>query len=300
MKIIPEPKKDFDFAILGLGYESRSTYSHLQNKFNCDTVALGYDQQTEENVYKKNKKYFRDEGVKVIEGGHQDISNYIENLTEKFKAPTNIILDISVMSRQRLSSIMIKLIRNLPKDSSLTISYSISSYIPAPTESSPIKEIGPVSSELSGVIGGLEKPVSIIIGLGYEKNKALGIYNYFDTKSNLVFTLIPKSQEHQFESDVKKNNNILLSNIPQKNQHYYDTANPYNTYLDLKALYQTLKEISRPILIPLGPKILTAINVVIGLQFSPNIPVWRVSSNHTEKPIDRAARGEEIKFTIQL
>jgi len=300
MKFLPAPKTEHSFAIYGLGYESRSVFSLLDNPLECHAIAIGYTYNCDVHSYPINKKFFIDRGVIIKEGDDDQILNYLEREIQKINMPTDVFLDISVMSRSRLSLIMIMLIKMLPKKSTVTISYSITSYIPAPSESSPIKQIGPVSNELAGAIGGLEKPVSLIIGLGYEKNKALGIYNYFDSNSELVFTLTPKSHEHQFEADVLRNNNILLSSIPKRNHHYYDTADPYNTYLDLKALYLGLRDIARPVFIPLGPKILTAINVVIGLEFSPHLPVWRVSSNHTEEPVDRAARGERIKFSIEL
>ncbi len=111
---------------------------------------------------------------------------------------------------------------------------------------------------------------------------------------------IPESRVRDFELDVRENNETLIESILPKNVFKYNVSDPVNTYLDIKLLVQTLSEFSRPLLIPLGPKILSAMCVLVAEEFSYEVPVWRVSSEHTELPVDRAATGEEITFTVSL
>ena len=295
------PQQDFDLVILGLGYESRSTFTMKNRKFDCECIALGYSKHCKAIKYPENKAFFKGENVTIFEGDDGDVFDFVRETLERVSSPRNVLLDISVLSRHRLSTIMVMLLNGgLPKGSTLTVIYSISKYVSAPTESTPVAKVAPITEALSGPLNRLDKPLSLIIGLGYEKNKALGIFNYFDCKSDLVFTLIPESKENLFRKDVEKNNRALLSTLTPNHILEYDTHDPYNTYLDLKAIFKGIEEYTRPIVIPLGPKILSAISVVVALEFHPFMPVWRVSSEHTEEPVDRKPSGDQICFTVEL
>lgn len=296
---------NYDLVILGLGYESRSIYSYEVNGFNGKKcIALGYDTLTEALAYQENKQYFEQRNVTVFEGDNESIltfmSQVLNDILHDVGSPPNVFLDISVMSRPRLALVMMQLFDSLPESSYITISYSISGYLPPPDKSTPLVHVGPLLDELSGGVGGINKPVSLVISLGYEKNKALGIANYFDCKPEFIFCLIPISEEERFEEDVLKNNQGLLSSVPEENIFRYDTNNPYDTYLNLKELYFSLNRFSRPVFVPLGPKIISVINVILGKELFPHLPVWRMSSNHSETPVDRTSRGQQIKLTVKL
>ncbi|MGD6737958.1 hypothetical protein ACP5PY_17240 [Photobacterium leiognathi subsp. mandapamensis] len=160
-----------------------------------------------------------------------------------------------------------------------------------------MKEMGPIIDELSGDLGNLSMPTSIVFGLGYEEHKALGVYNYYDADYSYAF--IPNNPYTEFEPLVRKNNAPLLDVISERNTFVYDVTDPYSTYVNLKSLLLNLTDVSRTILVPLGPKIFAAIGVILGKELYPKLPVWRVSSLHTEKPVERTAQKDVI-FSLTL
>jgi hypothetical protein len=302
MKIRKETHSEsFDLAIYGLGYESRSVTAYQKyNKTSASKIVVGYDTHKECLFYEQNKLEFEGSDCDIFEEGNSKTFLLIEELLQKFKCgeAINCLIDITVMSRHRLATVICLLIDNLPQKSSITVVYSLSGYVAPPNEISPIRVVGEITEQLSGSLGDLSLPSALVIGLGYEKDKALGVYSYLD--STYTFLFIPRSSEVEFESEVLKNNHSLIQSAPKSNVFYYDVASPYSTYIDLKSLILEISDFSRPLFMPLGPKILSALGVIIGKELYPELPVWRASSEYNEIPTERPASGTEISFTIDI
>jgi hypothetical protein len=302
MKIRKEAiSNNFELGIFGLGYESRSVSAFEKYKSLIDNnIAVGYDTHTNCLHYQSNKTQFGVGCEDVFEGNNTKVFSKVHEFinTKDYITPINCLIDITVMSRHRLATLICFLIDNLPLRSTITIVYSLSSFVEPPEGVSPIRVVGEITEQLSGNLGNLSLPSSLVIGLGYEKDKALGVYNYLD--STYTFLFVPKSSEERFEAEVMKNNDSLFRSTPKSNIFYYDVSAPYSTYLDLKSLILDISDFSRPLLIPLGPKILSALSVIIGKELHPELPVWRASSEYNEVPTERPSSGTEISFTIDI
>lgn len=292
---------EYDLAIYGLGFESRSITSYdkyrTSSKYN---IGIGYKTHTDCLFYPENRIRFKAHCNDFIEGSDYTISNYLKGILSRFSksSPQKCLLDITVMSRTRLATIICMLIDLLPKSSSITVVYSLSEFVSPPEGVSPIRVVGEINDQLRGSLGNLSLPTSVVFGLGYEQDKALGVYHYLDTTHTYAF--IPQSTEKKFEETVIKNNEALLRSIPKENIFCYNVQSPYTTYLDLKSLILAISDFSRPLLIPLGPKILSALSVIIGKELFPDLPVWRVSSEYDETPTERPSNGTEVRFTIDV
>lgn len=290
----------FDLAIYGLGYESRSTASFDKYKdVVVKNIAIGYESNQECLKYQDNKLKYLEHDVDIYEGKCSAMFAKIKSIILEINTKqVNCLLDISVMSRHRLATILVMLLDTLPPESKITISYNSSTLVIPPLDIQPIQHIGPITDSLSGELGSLSEPTSLIFGLGYEKDKALGVYNYFD--SSYTFLFIPKNKEYNFETYVLENNKQLIDGTPKSNIFYYDISQPYVTYVDLKSFILSISQSSRPVIVPLGPKILAAISVLIGYELESNLAVWRVSSEHKEAPVERPSANKETLLTITI
>lgn len=302
MKILKESYDgNFELAICGLGFESRAIAAYLSAASKVNRLCvLGYNENTEFFSYQSNKCIYLKATSEVFEIGDSEVERIVKEkiYNEKIGVPINVMLDITVMSRHRLATVISLLVDALPKASTITIVYSLSVFIKAPEGTTPVKKVCEIANGFAGVLGDLSLPTTVILGLGYEKGKALGVSNYLDSWRDYIF--IPTSPINEFEHLVRMNNCDLISSIPAEQIFTYDVTSPYSTYLDLKSLILNLEEFSRPLLIPLGPKILSALCVILGKELAPRLPVWRVSSEYLEEPVDRPPSGVEIKFTLQL
>lgn len=299
MKLLKSPKVDhFDFAILGLGYESRSIFAYEKYKeIIDDCLVLGYESNQDVLFYQYNKEFYSD--TKIVESSCSNVIHNLNDEIQKINKLDNprVLLDITVMTRHRLSLILNFLIKNLKSGGSITICYIASKYVCPPIEMQPVKKVGPLIDELSGGLGNLSFSTTAVFGLGYEQSKALGIYNYLEPDNSFCF--IPRSLNPEFESDVISNNKSLLSSIPSDQIFNYSVYSPYDIYVDMKSLVISLCETSRVVIVPLGPKILSAISLIVGVELSPFLSVWRVSSLHSEEPVDRQA-DREVLLSIDL
>ena len=293
---------DYDLAIFGLGYESRSIFIAQKIAVN-DSIAIGYCHHTDIFSYKENKKFFEEQHIPIIEVDdsdsndcqlHQILSEALEN--KSLEDQLNVLIDITVMSRHRLSLIIWFFLTRLKNGSKITIAYSLSKFIAPPTVAPPVKEIGPIIDDLNGNLGDLGRPTALVVGLGYEQNKALGAVTFIDP--DIVYAFIPLSKELDFEKEVLEKNSDLLSEIRDKTFKYH-VHQPYSTYLDLKSFFLDLLKENRPIFLPLGPKVIAALATILGWELSPNLPVWRVSSKGCEEPFDRKP-SHTINFTIEI
>lgn len=289
----------FDFAIIGLGYESRadhilSYYSHKIDKI----LALGYEVHQDQYSYEKHKSNMLHMKSEIFEGSEASTQDYVLSYVSRIKKlkPVSVLLDITVMSRYRLGGLLCTLLDNLPENSTITVAYSPSTFVQPPEDSTTIRHLGEISQQLSGGIGDLSQPTAVVFGLGYEKSKALGVLNHLDC--GIAYAFIPQSPITEFEEHVKANNKELLNTLNKDNIFYYDICSPYNTFLDLRSLILSIKDRTRPLLIPLGPKIFASLSVILGKELYPQLPVWRVSSGLSETPTDRKANGERIEFSI--
>jgi len=293
---------EYDLVVVGLGYESRSNFVSKKLDFsykNSNLYALGYESNTECLSYRDNEEFFFDFGFKIISGEDDAVLDEFEaQVVDQLLECRKILIDITVMSRHRLASIMSFFLKCSLKGSEVTVVYAPSVFVEAPPDSTPIKKVSEISKDFTGTLGDLSKPASLIIGLGYEKNKALGLSSYFDSGSDFLF--IPRSKEEKFENTIKENNKELLYQTKDSNIFYYNIDQPYSTYIDLRSLILSVRDYSRPVIVPLGPKILSAISIVIAMELYPDLPVWRVSSEHTEKPVERGPSGDLISFTVQI
>lgn len=304
MKILSDSfNGPYDLSILGLGYEERATSKYDQEKgLLGEVLALGYLTHNEILHYRTNKDKYISGHSKVFEGNDNDVKSYLnEWLNEKIvdtDVPIHVLIDITVFSRSRLAALLYILVKNLPKKSTLTISYEISKFVAAPDGLSPIKKVGDIIPELSGPIGDLNKPTALISGLGYEDGKALGLATYLEPEFN--FALVPIGVDRKFDNLVVKNNQALLNEIPSSRIVHYRLDQPYNTYIDMRDLVSATSSFATPLIAPLGPKILTAISVLIAIEFEEKLPVWRVSSDYEEKPVNRKPSGNSVNLSVLI
>lgn len=299
MKVLKSLEVDtFDLLIIGLGYESRSTASYRENQGSCKKiVAIGYEKNTDILHYQNNKKELLSGNVEVFEKCDSDLNELLATL-EIYDKKVDVMLDITVFSRHRLAIILDFLMCRLWEESTLTIVYNASKFVSPPEGTTPIKTVAEIAPQFSGMIGDLSRPTSLILGLGYERGKALGLANYFEAGREFAF--LPISQEGKFEESVRLNNDELLNLIPDENVFCYEVEKPYSTYLSLKSLVLEALDYSRVLLVPLGPKIIAAISVIVARELHPNVPVWRVSSDHTEEPVERAQGVSPIYLYLRL
>ncbi len=297
----PSIEEKYDVGIFGLGYEQRSVYVVENTDLIInEKIAIGYTFNTDVHSYSSNKRVFDKNGFLIAEMGVDGFLDQLSDVapTDKLSRASSVIVDITAMSRSRLAQVLWYVLSNIPSGCKLDIMYTPSEFVPPPASTTPIKKIEEIIYPLSGAIGNITLPSSLVMGLGYELNKALGVYTFLEPDD--LFLLIPKSQKEEFEVSVCKNNCTIIESVPESSVFNYDVLDTHRTYRDTKELIISLLKSTRPIFLPLGPKILSAIGVVLGYELRPDLPVWRASSEHTEAPEERISGGKIVTLSVRM
>lgn len=118
----------YDLAIVGLGYESRAITTCNSVKDNLNSIiAVGYREHTSAYSYKSNYSFYQEVNANIIEENDQELFKKLHSIinTDWANRQINCLLDITVMSRTRLATILMLLMENLKKGSTIRICYEL-------------------------------------------------------------------------------------------------------------------------------------------------------------------------------
>ncbi len=289
----------FDAFIAVSGYESRSSF--LATQFNSSAIprkiVLAFAEKKELLYRELNDKKYNELGftfVDVPSHNPQLLPEIMDNIVEEIgKEDINILIDYSSMPKIWYSEILNYF--NDQEDLSnanLWFCYSPSAFIKSITSISnkyhdPIKP-----TALSN------KPIALILGLGYEKGRTEDIAKQLNAQITYAFYANP-SVDDRYVNEVLNNNESVLKKISN------DKIIPY-TIFDLNSVSDTLTQLCinlrmdhQILLVPVGPKPFTLMCFILATRY-PDIKICRVSSIINAVATDHAAHGELLVYKVEF
>lgn len=143
-----------------------------------------------------------------------------------------------------------------------------------------------------------ERPLSVVLGLGYEQDQAVGVVEYFDPSGAWAF--IPHGADERFLADTTKSNKALWSFLEEKRHLQYYVNQPNLLYSELRGLTDVLSKQSRVIMVPAGPKIFSAIAILVALEIGDEVSLWRASAHESTEPSDTLPATEIVQFDYEM
>lgn len=295
-----EETKEFDLVINCVGYESRASFS-LETK----TVSAGryisivFD---DEGIfsYRRNLEIMKNlETTFVAKNDVIKEYNLLPSLIMSMAEDRNIhiAVDISSMNRSVMASVLRSIAKASPVISSASLVYSPAAYRPPEYDYPQIDQIGPVIPELSGFNSPASLPTGLMIGLGYEFGIAAGILNRLEPKLTIAFRAV--GSDARYEEAVRKANFDFSFGLAKCDVTEYSLLRPAETAAYVDNILSAMVRQYRCILIPMGPKPLSAIFILAGFKFFGQLAVWRVSETG-KKPHDAVPDGRIIISNIDL
>jgi hypothetical protein len=282
--------QSFDSFIGSSGYESRAVYclKCFDPKTAAEKIAFGFgDRITPQR--EDNDRTLERSGVDLVaaSGDSGDIpGTYLRNVLRKTNdRPIRLLVDYTSMTRRWYASLLLELLsssRTAPVECFFL-------YVPAifnePNEVAPNAAVGPIPGFCSLDVP--DKPTALIIGLGYEKERALGLLEYVDPALCFAFYTDPTFDSRYIEV-VRSNNSGLLASLPSERVFAHPLSDLQYTGNLLLSLCCGLQEDYRIILAPLGVKPFSLLCLLIASRFQ-DIDVWRVTPGTKAPPQDRKA-----------
>jgi hypothetical protein len=172
----------------------------------------------------------------------------------------------------------------------LDMYYAPARYRPGGVDQGVVEVCGPVIPELAGWSARPEDPLSLLLGVGYEVEKAMGAIEYLEVGDVWIFR--PRGIDERYDRDVDKANETLREFVKTDRVVDYPVLSPYLGCVKLESLISGLAERNRVLLIPFGPKIFAGMCLLISCLRGGDVGVWRISGGATTPPVDHAPSGQ--------
>lgn len=287
------------------GYEERSIFFAKKYFKNFDyRYVLGVDSFQESPIRKSNDLFFKKNRFVFQIEKEYNSKKIVEILKEILNSYGNsnieIFIDYSSMPRLWYAEVLnfFKSIEIIPKISLIFI-YSESKFISPSKEPSYNHYVEPIKGFT--YLDTPDRPTALIIGLGYEKSRPLGLKEYFDA-SKVVLFITSKDSNSEFYFEVEKNNRDLIDLVTSKNPNdifYYPTDNIKVLFFEIERLIEVLEKNYRLIIAPCGPKFFTLCSLLVSFR-NIEIDVWRVSSGENRIPENKIPTGNLLSLKIDL
>ncbi|MEW6444232.1 MAG: hypothetical protein AB1640_25080 [bacterium] len=297
-------QNSFDAIVVASGYESRARafaqgLKGVARRGGSIKCAWGFEEYIDNPVRRKNDCALTRMGYKisVISGSDGDPpEKWISNLlSENEDRPLSLAVDISSMTRTWYGGI----VKALSRTRRRFPVRSVFAYIPAlwsgrQVPAPPNEVVGPVSGYASHALP--NKPTALVVGLGGDHGRALGLNDYLDPETTACFFSDPGA-DRRYTRDVLGANRDLIASIRNEYLYQYDLFDAFGTYKTLESVCQGLSREYRVVLASLGPKIFGLYCFLIHTNF-PEVSVWRVSPATRLQPVDHKPAKQAILLDV--
>ncbi|MFK7031325.1 hypothetical protein [Flavobacterium oreochromis] len=223
---------------------------------------------------------------------HDQIIDILDEELSSCNDKLNIVIDYSCMTKSWYYTIILYLSNKKLNQKQIKAYFNYTpSVFSEPLEPKPNTDISPLPGKF---IISNNKPKALIVGLGYEENKAQGIIDQLDPAMTYLFYTDPALDSNFVDAVQQNNKNILIEFKPHTIK--YPSDNLIFLERELTKLYYNLKDNYNIIIAPLGPKPFTYVAMMMSIVFT-DIEIWRVGSGEDINPYFRKP-FEPNKFIV--
>lgn len=208
----------------------------------------------------------------------------------------NVLIDISSMTRSWYGGIL-RSIRKVNDRRSVK-----TCFLYAPARFSPPRQqypqnrfVGPVPGFAGLVLP--DEPSALVVGLGHDHGRALGMLQELDPESITSFVARP-GLTRAFEKSALRANRDFLAFVPPTQQFEYPIMDFNTLFHRLHSVTRWLGHDSAVVLAPLGPKVFALASFLVAMN-DPRVSVWRITAGPREGVSDRTAAGPVVAVMVE-
>jgi hypothetical protein len=288
-----------DLVLASSGYEARARHVPLETRgLNArHRIALGF---TERLVLdrEKNDKILKEIGFEPKSANGDsgtEVKQVLRQTIQSARHNVSIVIDYTSMTRVWYASALqfLKMMEGGPSSIDVYFTYAPSDYVD-PEPPKPNAHMNPIAGfshlELP------ERKTALIIGLGYEQERALGLADYLEAAQTYAFYTDP-ALDDKFVETVLQNNAPLIRRLGEDRLIKYPLADMQSTDAYLTSLCVGLRKSHRVVVAPLGPKPFVLLSLLVATKL-PSIDVWRVSPGEHGTPYNRLPLGQVLIWKV--
>jgi hypothetical protein len=214
-------------------------------------------------------------------------------------AAPRIAIDISCMSRPTMAAAFQAVIESAVQQPLwMDVLYVVAEFTVPPTVLPPNEDIRPINDWFAGWPTNATASTSLVVGLGYERDKASGASEYFDAGETWVF--VPQSAIGAYEAAVVGNNEALLARARRRDQvTTYRVECPTETFGLLAGAVSRIVPKMNPVLLPFGPKVFFALSLLVAAIYR-EVGVWHVTGDSSLPDTPHQPSRHVSAFRVEL
>ena len=268
-----------DVLVYAVGYESRSSYLIRTYDIATESVFGVIYSISHTHSFEANLAFLRTKGFRncsaTPENIEVELSSFIRTKQSE-KVVISVAIDVSSMDRSIMSAVLHSILGLMRPLNSLAILYTPSEFSQPNLELYPIKAFGAAHPGISGVVSDPTRARALILGLGYEYGISLSILDMHEPDTSFIFR--PLGFDERFVASVAEANfNFDFGERSYEviDYHLNDAAGLYD---DLSGLVLSMKHNTAIVCVPFGPKLFSAVCVLVAFLHAPSISVLRYST----------------------
>ena len=134
----------------------------------------------------------------------------------------------------------------------------------------------------SGYNGDPSKPLCLVFGMGFEAGVSMGIISQLEP--SVSYGLWGTGIDRRFDDAVKRANFDFEFPGFSTRILSYSVKDPKGAFELLENVVYGLNRDHRVIIVPMGPKLFTALAALVGMKYLGDVAVWRVQHSDREQP----------------
>jgi hypothetical protein len=293
----------YDAFIGAVGYEKRANF--IPSKIGPQAkmrYASGFDARKVFS-YNDNLEWFKENHFDIEETTDSNYKIWCERVIGEISSTSDknkkICIDISSLSRYRIAVLIATLFECGGNNNiSVDFLYAPATYTPPISVEGPIVTAKPVLDTFAGWTTEPNAPPIVILGLSYERDKAVGIVEYIEPGE--VWAFIPCGEDERYDIKLRQANRGFWDVLPIDHLIEYRVDKPFECFTSLESLTYGILKSGRPVFVPFGPKIFSLCCLLVSILYYPKVSVWRVSSEQFEPPLDSIPSGKIIGLEAEF
>lgn len=284
-----------DVLFYGLGFEQRSTFACSKIRA-TRVIAL---KMPEFNIhhYRRNVDFARTRNHHIVDNLEIFLKEGVHKIFERNPAPLNVVFDISSTNRLMMFMVVSALSRSCRRNDKITVVYCPSIYKEPDRRFPQMEKLGPISAEFSSFASDPAKPLSLMIGLGFEPGIAMGIISQLEPTISYCFW--GAGIDKRFDTAVRDANfGFDFAGFATREVRYL-LNDPKGSYDLLEAVTYGLIQQHNVIIVPMGPKLFSLLAALIGMRYVGQVAIWRPVQDRRDAP-DASPSGVCIQANLNV
>jgi hypothetical protein len=284
-----------------IGFETRSGFIARERRDqSTQTLAIAYTEGRTLS-FGENLEFAKRMGFEIIGDERRVIEEALKHriipAARRRRGAVQVVIDVSSMDRAVMSSVLIAVLDSMVAGDKMRLLYAPSAFQEPNLELLPIKHVETAHPRISGEVDSPGKGRALLLGVGFEYGVSLNVLDHQEPDVSFIFR--PQGFDNRFSISVQRAN-FGFDFGEQRDYEIidYHLGKMAFVYDAISSVVVSMKHSMSIVAVPLGPKILSAVMILVGYVHQPSVSVVRYSLSTWDYYHDVVAAGMVVGLEV--